>query len=80
MDVAHLCARLAEFGVGPRHLRTLRTSADKAGLIEAVTAPALLAERSGGGGDRGPCARSVSSRQELSTLLLWRRLTGQAGE
>ena len=57
--------RLAEFGVGPRHLRTLRTSADRtAGLIEAVTAPALRA-RSPSGGRRGSrtCARSVSSRR-----------------
>ena len=82
VDVAHLCARLAEFGVGPRHLRTLRTSADRtAGLIEAVTAPALRA--------RSPERRKAGIEdlralgeltQELSTLLLWRQLRRQVGE
>jgi DNA-binding transcriptional MerR regulator len=82
VDVAHLCARLGEFGVGPRHLRTLRTSADRtAGLIEAVTAPALRA--------RSPERRKAGIEdlralgeltQELSTLLLWRQLRRQVGE
>jgi DNA-binding transcriptional MerR regulator len=81
-DVAHLCARLAEFGVGPRHLRTLRTSADRtAGLIEAVTAPALRArspERRKAGIED---LRSLGElTQELSTLLLWRQLRRQAGD
>ena len=82
VDVAHLCSRLAEFGVGPRHLRTLRTSADRtAGLIEAVTAPALRA--------RSPERRKAGIEdlralgelaQELSNLLLWRQLRRQVGE
>jgi DNA-binding transcriptional MerR regulator len=82
VDVAHLCARLGEFGVGPRHLRTLRTSADRtAGLIEAVTAPALRA--------RSPERRKAGIEdlralgeltQELSMLLLWRQLRRQVGE
>jgi DNA-binding transcriptional MerR regulator len=82
VDVAQLCARLAEFGVGPRHLRTLRTSADRtAGLIEAVTAPALRA--------RSPERRKAGIQdlralgeltQELATLLLWRQLRRQVGE
>jgi DNA-binding transcriptional MerR regulator len=82
VDVAHLCARLGEFGVGPRHLRTLRTSADRtAGLIEAVTAPALRA--------RSPERRKAGIEdlralgeltQELSTMLLWRQLRRQVGE
>jgi DNA-binding transcriptional MerR regulator len=81
-EVAHLCARLAEFGVGPRHLRTLRTSADRvAGLIAAVTAPALRArspERRKAGIED---LRSLGElTQELAGLLLWRQLRRQAGE
>ena len=82
VDVAHVCARLAEFGVEPRHLRTLRTSADRvAGLIEAVTAPALRA--------RSPERRKAGIEdlrvlgeltQELAALLLWRQLRRQVGE
>jgi DNA-binding transcriptional MerR regulator len=81
-DVAHLCARLAEFGVGPRHLRTLRTSADRtAALIEAVTAPALRArspERRRAGIEDLRALGELT--QELSTLLLWRQLRRQVGE
>ena len=81
-EVAHVCARLAEFGVHPRHLRTLRTSADRvAGLIEAVTAPALRArspERRKAGIED---LRSLGElTQELAGLLLWRQLRRQAGE
>jgi DNA-binding transcriptional MerR regulator len=81
-DVAHVCARLAEFGVGARHLRTLKTSADRvAGLIEAITAPALRS--------RNPERRQAAMEdlralgeltQELAGLLLWRQLRRQAGE
>jgi DNA-binding transcriptional MerR regulator len=81
-EVAHLCARLAEFGVGPRHLRTLRTSADRvAGLIEAVTAPALRArspERRKAGIEDVRALGELA--QELAGLLLWRQLRRQAGE
>jgi len=76
VDVAHLCARLAEFGVGPRHLRTLRTSADRtAGLIEAATAPALRArspERRRSGLDDLETLADLA--RELSQLLFWRAL------
>src|SRR5205085_4219229 len=42
VDVATACARLARFGIAPRHLRTFRTAATReAGLLEAVVAPAL---------------------------------------
>jgi DNA-binding transcriptional MerR regulator len=82
VDVAHLCARLGEFGVGPRHLRTLRTGADRtAGLIEAVTAPALRArsaERRKAGIEDLRALGELT--QELSTLLLWRQLRRQVGE
>jgi len=82
VDVAHLCARLAEFGVGPRHLRTLRTSADRvAGLIEAVTAPALRArsaERRKAGIEDLQSLGELT--QELASLLLWRQLRRQVGE
>ncbi|HEV8249816.1 MAG TPA: MerR family transcriptional regulator [Gaiellaceae bacterium] len=79
VDVAHLCARLAEYGVGPRHLRTLRTSADRvASLIEAITAPALRSrspERRKAGIED---LRSLGElTQELAGLLLWRQLRRQ---
>src|SRR5919199_1478045 len=42
VDVAAACARLARFGIAPRHLRAFRTAATReAGLLEAVVAPAL---------------------------------------
>jgi DNA-binding transcriptional MerR regulator len=82
VDVAHICARLAEFGVGPRHLRTLRTSADRvAGLIEAVTAPALRArsaERRKAGIEDLQSLGELT--QELASLLLWRQLRRQVGD
>jgi DNA-binding transcriptional MerR regulator len=79
-EIARACARLAEFGVGPRHLRTLRTSADRvAALIEAVTAPSL---RSRSPERRQAAVEDVRSlgelAQELAGLLLWRQLRRQA--
>ena len=75
-DIAAACAKLARFGVAPRHLRTFRTSADReAGLIEALVAPALRS--------RNPERRSAGLQdlqtlaelsQELSQLLFLRDL------
>ena len=44
VEIASACARLARFGIAPRHLRAFRTGVDReVGLIEAVLAPALRA-------------------------------------
>ena len=41
-EVALACAKLQQYGIAPRHLRTFRTSADReASLVEAVVRPAL---------------------------------------
>ena len=76
MDVAIACARLAQFGIAPRHLRAFRTAATRqAGLLEAVVAPALRA--------RNPERRKTGMEdleelaglaQELAQLLFWREL------
>jgi DNA-binding transcriptional MerR regulator len=76
IDVALLCAQLARFGVGPRHLRTIRTAtARQAALLEQLFAPAL----SGRNNERR--AQAVRDLQqlaelagELSSLLYWRDL------
>ncbi len=75
-DIAAACAKLARFGVAPRHLRTFRTSADReAGLIEALVAPALRSRnperRSAGLQDLQTLAELA---QELSQLLFLRDL------
>jgi len=42
VEIAAVCERLACFGLGPRHLRAFRSTADRqSGLLEAVVAPAL---------------------------------------
>jgi DNA-binding transcriptional MerR regulator len=75
-DVALVCARLQQYGIAPRHLRTFRTSADReANLLEQLLAPALRA--------RNPERRKAAVEdlqalatlaQELSQLLFWRNL------
>ena len=80
VDVAAACARVVEYGLGPRHLRTLRTSVDRvAGLLEAATAPSLRS--------RNPERRQAAVEdlqtlgelaQDLMQLLLWRELRDQA--
>jgi DNA-binding transcriptional MerR regulator len=75
-DVAAACAKLAHFGVAPRHLRTFRSAANReAGLIEALVAPALRSrnpERRAAGLDDLQTLAELS--QELSQLLFWRDL------
>jgi DNA-binding transcriptional MerR regulator len=82
VEVAHVCGRLAEFGIGPRHLRTVRTSVERvSGLVEAVTAPALRArnaDRRQAGLDDLQALGELA--QELVALLLWRELRRQASE
>jgi DNA-binding transcriptional MerR regulator len=75
-DIAIACAKLARFGVAPRHLRTFRTSASReAGLVEALVAPALRSrnpERRSAGLEDLQSLGELS--QELNQLLLWRDL------
>jgi DNA-binding transcriptional MerR regulator len=76
VDVAAACARLARFGIAPRHLRAFRTAATReAGLLEAVVAPALRSrnpERRKSGLEDLQELAELS--QELARLLFWREL------
>jgi len=81
VEIAAVCARLAQYGMSGRHLRTFRTTADRqAALLEQLVAPALHA--------RNPDRRRAGLEdlqglaelsQELSPLLFWRGLRGLAG-
>jgi DNA-binding transcriptional MerR regulator len=74
IDVALTCVQLARYGVGPRHLRTVRTAtARQASLLEQLMAPSLRtrnAER------RTQGLRDLQQvgelANELATLLFWR--------
>jgi DNA-binding transcriptional MerR regulator len=80
-DIALAAAKLQQYGIAPRHLRTFRTSADReANLLEQLLAPALRA--------RNPERRRAAVEdlqglstlaQELSQLLFWRNLRRVAG-
>ena len=76
VDVVSACARLARYGVAPRHLRSFRTGADReAGLLEQIVAPALRSrnpERRNAGLEELETLAALS--QELSQLLFWRAL------
>ena len=75
-DIVLVCAKLQQYGIAPRHLRTFRTSADReANLLEQLLAPALRA--------RNPERRKsavedlqalAALAQELTQLLFWRNL------
>ena len=71
-------ARLAQYGIDARHLRTFRNSADReAGLLEQLVAPALRSrnpERRKAGLDDLQALAETS--QELSRLLFWRGARG----
>jgi DNA-binding transcriptional MerR regulator len=81
-DVAATCARLARYGVAPRHLRTFRTAAGReASLLGQLVAPSLRARNN----DR----RTQGLRElqqlaelagELSSLLFWRDLRDLAAQ
>jgi DNA-binding transcriptional MerR regulator len=80
-DVAAVCARLARFGIAPRHLRAFRTSADReASLVEQLVAPALRSRnperRRAGLEDLQTLAEAC---QELGQLLFWRDVRQIAG-
>ncbi len=76
VDVSAACARLAQFGIAPRHLRTFRTGADRqAALLEQLVAPALRSrnpERRAAGHQELQTLAELS--QELAQLLFWRDL------
>lgn len=82
VEIASACGRLAEFGIAPRHLRTLKTSVDRVlGLIDAVVAPSLRSrnpERRQAGVEDLQSLGEVA--QELTQLLLWRELKRQVRE
>jgi DNA-binding transcriptional MerR regulator len=81
VDVTAACAAILEYGLGPRHLRTVRTSVDRiVGLLEAVTAPSLRSrnpERRQAGVEDLQALGELA--QDLMQLLLWRGLRDQAG-
>jgi DNA-binding transcriptional MerR regulator len=79
-EIASACARLADFGVAPRHLRAFRTAADReAGLLEALVAPSLRSRnperRQAGLTDLQNLAEAS---QELSQLLFVRHVRRMA--
>jgi DNA-binding transcriptional MerR regulator len=76
VEIAAACGRLASSGMDARHLRTFRTTADRAsGLLEQVVTPSLRsrnAERHQEGLER---LRSLGeAAEELTQLLLWKAL------
>jgi DNA-binding transcriptional MerR regulator len=76
VDIAAACARIAQYGIDARHLRTFRNSAGReAGLLEQLVAPALRsrnAERRKTGLE--DLQQLAETSQELSRLLFWREL------
>lgn len=78
VEVAAACARLAQYGAEPRHLRSLRTGADReVSLLEQMVAPSLHSqnpERREEGIEDLEVLASLS--RELSQLLFWRALRG----
>jgi DNA-binding transcriptional MerR regulator len=81
-DVASACAKLARYGVAPRHLRTFRHGADReAALLQQIVAPALRSrnpERRQAGIEE--LQNLAELAQELSQLLFWRDLRQMAGQ
>jgi DNA-binding transcriptional MerR regulator len=76
VEIAAACAKLAQFGIAARHLRSFRSAAEReVGLLETIVAPALRSrnpERRQGGRDDLQMLAELS--QELSQLLFWRAL------
>jgi len=76
VDIAVACAKLSRYGISARHLRTLRTAADReAGLLHQLLAPALRSrnpKRREGGIQQLETLAELA--QELSQLLFWRDL------
>lgn len=74
IEIVRICQRMAEFGLGPRHVRQLHSGIQRvAGLLEQVLAPALRsrnAERREQGLDE--LAQLAGLSAELTELLLIR--------
>jgi DNA-binding transcriptional MerR regulator len=65
LTVATAAAELATFGIGPRHLRSFRTAADReVGLVEQVVSPLR------GGRDGGSRARADEAAREITAVAL----------
>ncbi len=76
VEIASVCGRLASSGMDARHLRTFRTTADRAAdLLEQVVTPSLRsrnADRHQEGLER---LRSLGeAAEQLTQLLLWKAL------
>ena len=73
VEVALACGRLAASGMTARHLRTFRTTADRAaGLLDQVAAPALRSRNPERHRDGLEELRALGeAAQELTQLLLW---------
>ncbi|HEU0303235.1 MAG TPA: MerR family transcriptional regulator [Gaiellaceae bacterium] len=76
VETALVCGRLAASGMSARHLRTFRTTADRAaGLLEQVVAPALRSRSPERHQQALEELRALGeAAQELTQLLLWREL------
>jgi DNA-binding transcriptional MerR regulator len=76
VEIAAACAKLAQFGIAARHLRSFRSAAQReVGLLETIVAPAVRSrnpERRQSGLDDLQMLAELS--QELSQLLFWRAL------
>jgi DNA-binding transcriptional MerR regulator len=75
-EIALACGRLAASGMDARHLRTFRTTADRAaGLLEQVAVPTLRSRRPERHQEGLEKLRSLGeAAQELTQLLLWKAL------
>jgi DNA-binding transcriptional MerR regulator len=76
VETALACGRLAASGMSARHLRTFRTTADRAaGLLGQVAAPALSSRNPERHQQGLEDLRSLGeAAEELTQLLLWRAL------
>ena len=74
VEIALACGRLAASGMTARHLRTFRTTADRAaGLLDQVAAPALRSRNPERHQEGLEDLRALGvAAQELTQLLLWR--------
>jgi DNA-binding transcriptional MerR regulator len=74
VEIAQACGRLAASGMTARHLRTFRTTADRAAaLLDQVAAPALRSRNPERHQEGLEELRALGmAAQELTQLLLWR--------
>ena len=75
-EIAFACGRLAASGMAARHLRTFRTTADRAaGLLEQVAIPGIRSRNPQRHQEGLETLRSLGeAAQELTELLLWKAL------